>query len=213
MIYGVILNDQASRQKLGAALSEPPYKGEPKTPVLYLKPANTVVGNGATVCLPAGENEVEIGATIGLLIGREASRLSAATALESVTGYALVADLSLPHASYYRPAIREKCFDGACPVGEAVAVAKVPDIGAVALTIAVDGEVVATRSLGDLVRSPGRLLADVTEFMTLARGDMLLVGVAYQAPRAKAGSTVRISAAGLGALEFGLAARDTGAKA
>ena len=46
-VYGVILNDTVSVQKIGS-LDEAPYKGAPKAPVLYIKPANTRTGCGAT---------------------------------------------------------------------------------------------------------------------------------------------------------------------
>jgi 5-oxopent-3-ene-1,2,5-tricarboxylate decarboxylase/2-hydroxyhepta-2,4-diene-1,7-dioate isomerase len=44
------------------------------------------------------------------------------------------------------------------------------------------------------------LLADVTEFMTLAPGDVLAVGAAAPAPRVRAGQTVAIEIDGLGTL-------------
>jgi len=71
----------------------------------------------------------------------------------------------------------------------------------------IDGKVVEERSLADLVRGPAQLLVDVTEFMTLRQGDVLLVGVSYMAPQAAAGSQVRITAEGLGALSFSIAAQ------
>ena len=40
-------------------------------------------------------------------------------------------------------------------------------------------------STSNLIRSVSRLLADVTEFMTLSPGDVLLVGVPEEAPQAK----------------------------
>lgn len=199
-VYGVILNDTASLQKIGA-LDAPPYHGAPKAPALYIKPANTRVACGASVTLPRGAATLEVGATLGLVIGRAAARLDAANALDAVCGVVLAADLSLPHTSYYRPAIREKCFDGALPVGE---VQPLPDLSALVITTEIDGKLVDQRSLADLIRAPAQLLADVTDFMTLAAGDVLLVGVRYQAPQAGEGSRVRISAAGVGSLEFSI---------
>ena len=142
--------------------------------------------------------------TIGLVMGRAAGRLAAGNALESVAGIVLAADLSLPHTSYYRPAIREKCFDGSLPMTSVKPLAALSDNAGLTLTTEIDGQVVDTRSLNDLIRSPAKLLADVTEWMTLSQGDVLLVGVRYMAPQAKAGSTVRISAEGLGSLNFTL---------
>lgn len=200
-VYGVILNDAVSLARIGA-LDEAPYKGAPKAPVLYVKPAGTRVATGAVVSLPAGATSVEVGATVGLVMGRDAARLSPSSALDAVCGLVLAADLSLPHASYYRPAIREKCFDGALPLG---ALAPVRAVDALCLRTEIDGEVVEERPMSELLRSPARLLADVTEFMTLRTGDVLLLGVRYQSPRAEAGSHIRLSAEGLGSLAFSIA--------
>ncbi len=206
-VYGVVLNDHASLRKIGSeVLAGAPYKGAPKAPAMYIKPANTRVACGSAVELPAGASAVEVGASVGLLMGRAAGRLSRAEALDAVAGIVLAADLSLPHASYYRPAIREKCFDASLPIGS---VKPLVDLAGLVIVTEIDGEVVDERSLADLVRDPVQLLVDVTEFMTLAEGDLLLVGVAYMAPQAIAGSQVRISAAGLGSLQFSI----TGARA
>lgn len=200
-VYGVILNDTVSVQKIGS-LDEAPYKGAPKAPALYIKPANTRVACGSAVELPVGAESVEVAATVGLVMGRAAGRLTAGNALEAVAGIVLAADLSLPHASYYRPAIREKCFDGALPISS---VKPLSDLAGLVLTTEIDGQVVDSRSLNDLIRSPAKLLADVSEWMTLNQGDVLLVGVRYLAPQAKAGSVVRVSAEGLGSLQFSIA--------
>lgn len=211
-VYGVILNDSASLQALdipAGALAAAPYKGAPRAPVLYIKPANTHVsahvGTGATVTLPPGAQHVEVAATVGLVLGRDAAQLAPADALNAVSHLVLVADLSLPHASYYRPAIREKCFDGALPLAQPQPLQEVGDVRTLVLRTEIDGVQVAERRLDDLIRPPAQLLADVTEFMTLRAGDVLLLGVRYQAPQAATGSRVRVEAVGLGTLEFDIA--------
>ena len=200
-VYGVILNDAASVQKIGS-LAEAPYKGAPKAPALYIKPANTRAACGAAVNLPGDAKTVEVAATIGLVMGRAAGRLTAENALDAVAGIVLAADLSLPHASYYRPAIREKCFDGSLPLSS---VKPLVDLGQLVLNTEIDGKVVESRSLAGLIRQPAQLLADVTEFMSLRQGDVLLVGVSYQAPQAVAGSKITLSADGVGSLSFTIA--------
>lgn len=206
-VYGVILNDRQSLQAIGN-LDDAPYKGAPKAPVLYIKPATTRVPSGSVVRLPQGEHRVEVGATIGLVMGQDATRRTPANAMEAVAGLVLAADLSLPHRSYYRPAIREKCFDSALPLSD---VQPIADLHALELQTEVDGVVVQTRSLADLIRSPADLLAEITSFMTLRQGDVLLLGVTYQAPQAEAGSRIRIRCTGFDALECTLVA--TGVKA
>jgi len=200
-VYGVILNDAASVQKIGS-LEEAPYKGAPKAPALYIKPANTRAACGTAVNLPAGAKTVEMAATIGLVMGRAAGRLTVENALDAVAGIVLAADLSLPHASYYRPAIREKCFDGSLPLSS---VKPLVDLSNLVLTTEIDGQIVESRSLAGLIRKPAQLLADVTEFMSLRQGDVLLVGVSYQAPQAAAGSKITLSAEGVGSLSFTIA--------
>ena len=91
---------------------------------------------------------------------------------------------------------------GPLPIGS---VKPLVDLSKLVITTEIDGKVVEERSLADLVRDPVQLLVDVTEFMTLSQGDVLLVGVSYQAPQAKPGSQVKISADGVGSLQFSIA--------
>ncbi|HYD68756.1 fumarylacetoacetate hydrolase family protein [Azospirillum sp.] len=203
LVYGTILNDRPSLERMGEALSQPPYGKPPRAPVLYIKPYNTHVGTGSTVRLPRGADRVDLGATLGVVVGAPAARLSEATALDAVAGYTAVLDLSLPSASVYRPPVREKCFDGACPMGpEVVARAAVPDPSALTVRTFVNGAEVAVRRLSDLVRPVPRLLADVTEFMTLNPGDVLLAGVALDLPQAGPGDRVAVEIAGVGRLDI-----------
>ncbi|MGE4451820.1 fumarylacetoacetate hydrolase family protein [Castellaniella sp.] len=200
-VYGVIMNDPASVSRLGEAALQPPYKGLPAAPVLYIKPRNTWAPDGGAVRLPAGERTVEIGAVIGLRMGRDAARLRPESALDAVDACLLAADLSLPHADYYRPAIRQKCFDGALPM-RLLPPRAVRELPSLVLRTWIDGARRDERRLADLLRAPARLLADVTEFMTLRQGDVLLTGVVYRSPEARTGSAVRVEVPGLARLEF-----------
>ncbi len=203
-IYGVVLNDKTSLGKLGEELSEAPYKAKPKAPAMYIKPRNTIAENGADITLPTGENNVEIGAVLGLVIGKSASRVTEQTAMDHIAGFVAVADLSLPHDSYYRPAIYEKCFDGACPIGEAVTADTIADVHKLEITTTINGQQVAHRDLSDLHRSIPQLISDVSKFMTLDSGDILLTGVMYQAPQAKPGDTVQVKIDQVGTVEFSI---------
>lgn len=201
-VYGALLNHVSAIKALGEAMHQPPYKAPPQAPVLYLKPHNTLAADGDPVLMPPGIDELEIGATLGLVIGWPACRLAVENALEHVAGYLIVNDVSVPHLPYYRPSIRSKARDGFCPISSRVvprAALASPD--ALTLRIRVDGELRQTVSTSELVRPVARLLADVTEFMTLSPGDVLTVGVAAPAPRARAGQRVRIEIDGLGGLE------------
>jgi 5-oxopent-3-ene-1,2,5-tricarboxylate decarboxylase/2-hydroxyhepta-2,4-diene-1,7-dioate isomerase len=206
-VYGALLNHRAALDALGDAVHQPPYKAPPQAPVLYVKPRNTLAAPGATVVVPADAAELELGATLGIVIGRTACRVAEAQAPEHVAGYVIVADVGVPHASYYRPSIRCKARDGFCPIGpRVVARGAIADPDALGVRVQVDGELRQSTSTAGMIRPVARLIADVTEFMTLAPGDVLLLGVAAGAPRARAGQRITIEIDGLGRLENHLVA-------
>ena len=205
-VYGVLLNHAPALLALGAAVNDAPYKAPPKAPVLYVKPRNTLAGPGSTCELPAGVDALQIGANLGIVIGRTACRVAESQALEHVAGYLAVNDLSVPHESFYRPSVRLKALDGSCVIGRAVAKDRVRNPDALAITVFVDGEPVQRTDTGSRIRPLARLLADVTDFMTLSPGDIILLGTAHGAPTARAGQRVAIEIDGLGRLESMLAA-------
>lgn len=204
-VFGVLMNHRPALAALGDAVNAAPYKAPPKAPVLYVKPRNTQVGSGAAVAVPADVPALEVGAALGLVIGRTACQVPLDQALGHVAGLVIVADLSVPHDSYYRPSVRHKARDGFCPLGPRVwplaAVASVDDL---AVSVAVDGQTVHTTTTGDRFRNAAQLLADVSAFMTLSPGDVLMLGVSAGAPRVAAGHAVDITVQGLGSLSFTL---------
>lgn len=201
-VYGALLNHRSALEALGAAVNQPPYNAPPQAPVLYIKPRNTLAAHGAPIAVPRGATELEIGATLGLVIGRPSCHLAVHQALEHVAGYLIVNDVSVPHLPYYRPSIAAKARDGFCPLSERVVPrSSIADPDALTVRVLIDGELKQTSATSQLVRPVARLLADVTEFMTLLPGDILAVGIAAPAPRVRAGQRARIEIEGLGRLE------------
>jgi len=201
-VYGALLNHLTALEAIGDAVNRPPYNGAPRAPVLYVKPRNTLASSGDSIAVPSEVTQLEIGATVGLVIGRPACRLSPENALEHLAGFVIVNDVSVPHHSYHRPSIRFKARDGFCPLGPRVVPrTAVADPDALTIRVYVDGQLQQTASTSELVRPVSTLLADVTDFMTLAPGDVLAIGAAAPAPRVRAGQRVRIEIDGLGQLE------------
>jgi len=202
-VYGVVLNDQKSVAALQPQLCTAPYKSPPAAPVLYIKPKNTFTHNNAQVTLPTNERSVEVAASLALVIGQRTTAVTADQALAHIAGIGLVADLSLPHNSYYRPAIREKCFDGALPIADAlISIGDSAAIGQLCLETYINNTLVKSHKLDNLVRSAEQLLADVSAYMSLRPADILLLGVSYQAPQAKVGDKVTVSIAGHSEVSF-----------
>ncbi len=206
-VYGALLNDAATIARLAPSFGEPPYRAAPVAPVLYIKPRNTFAADGAAVAVPADPGCVRIDATIGAVIGRRATRVTAADAMSHVKGWVVVSDVTLPHESYYRPAVRLRCRDGFCPIGDA-ALPPAFDADCATLTVAIDGAVVLTHSFATLVRPFATLFSDITAFMTLDEDDVLLLGPPEGAPLARPGQTVRIDVPGLPSLSHRVVVED-----
>lgn len=190
-VYGTLLNFRGEWDAWAPKMSEAPYQAPPRAPVLYVKTANTFTPSGGAIPVPARVPEVEVGATVGMV-------MKSAT---EVAGWVLLNDLSIPHDSYYRPPVKFKCLDGFLGIGERLrARNEAGDPAVFVLKVSINGELVQTVRFADLVRPADRLLADVSEFMTLGEGDVLMLGCAGDRPRARVGDRIEITLPALGTL-------------
>ena len=190
-VYGTLMNFRGELEALGDKMNEPPYKAPPKAPVLYVKPANTWTENGGAIALPANVPEVEVGATVAMVM----------KSAREIEGFVLMNDVSIPHESLFRPPVKFKCLDGFLGIGDRIrARNEAGDPAVFKLEVRVNGELKQTVRFSQLVRSADKLLADVSEFMTLGEGDMLMLGCDVGRPRVKVGDTVLISMPALGTL-------------
>ncbi len=189
-VYGTLLNFRREWDLWSARMTQDPHKAAPKAPVLYVKTANTFGPAGQDLLLQDGVGEVDIGATLGLVVGAQAQ----------VVGAVLVNDWCVPHTSYYRPPVKFRNRDGFLALPAQVAAGQVRDWATLQIEVRRNGEVVQTVDLRELMRDLPTLLADVGEFMTLQPGDVLMVGTDClpdgTRPRAKAGDKMEISAPG-----------------
>jgi 5-oxopent-3-ene-1,2,5-tricarboxylate decarboxylase/2-hydroxyhepta-2,4-diene-1,7-dioate isomerase len=190
-VYGTLLNSRAEFEAWAPKMNQAPYQAPPKAPVLYIKPANTWSADGADIVLPVNVPEVEIGATVAVVM----------KAPGEAAGYLLMNDLSVPHASYFRPPVRFKCLDGFLGVGGTLLAAGAAiDPSGFRLEVRINGELRQTVTFDQLVRTPSQLLADIGEFMTLSKGDALMLGMGANRPRAQGGDRIEITAEGFGSL-------------
>jgi 5-oxopent-3-ene-1,2,5-tricarboxylate decarboxylase/2-hydroxyhepta-2,4-diene-1,7-dioate isomerase len=198
-VYGSLLNFRREWDLWAPRMTQDPHKADPLAPVLYVKTANTFSPVGQDLLLQDGVTEVDIGATLGLVIGDDGQ----------VLGAALLCDWTVPHASYYRPPVKFRCRDGFLALPQQLTTGQVADWSALQISVRRNGKWVQTVDLSDLVRDLPTLLADVGEFMTLQAGDVLMVGTDVLAdgsrPRAKAGDRVEISAPGFSAVSVQVA--------
>ncbi len=197
-IYGVVLNDRQQLAQMAGDFAMPPYKKPPEAPVLYIKTRNCLASGGSEIALDADLGQVEVAATLGLLFGRAATKVSRAKALDCVAGACAALDISEPEASYYRPTVRQRCRDGFLPLGNFRAFD--PETFSAGIATAINGTPVHAWSPERLARDAATLIADISSFMTLAAGDLLLIGLPHDAPRAGPGDRVDVTCGGLSPL-------------
>jgi 5-oxopent-3-ene-1,2,5-tricarboxylate decarboxylase/2-hydroxyhepta-2,4-diene-1,7-dioate isomerase len=186
-VYGTLLNFKAELAAMQPHMNQPPYQAPPQEPVLYLKPANTWSANGAAIAVPARVTAVEIGASIAMVIGSNGSNQQ--------VRYVLMNDLSIPHSTFFRPPVKFKCLDGFLGIGShTIETDKPQDFK---LEVRVNGDLIQSLDFSQLVRPSSQLLADVSAFMTLHDGDVLMLGCDCLAdgkrPVAKVGDVITIS--------------------
>ena len=200
-LFGVALNYRGLLESRLEEFQQPPYQKPPVKPVLFIKTPNTRNGHGQPVVYPQGVERLQPGPALGVVIGKSASRVNAADALAHVAGYVIVNEFSLPEESYYRPAVKAKCRDGFCPIGpELVPAADVQDPHALTLKLFVNGQLRQENSTANLVRDIPRLIEEISEFMTLHEGDVLITGTPEGRVDVQPGDLVEVEITGLGRL-------------
>lgn len=196
-VFAVALNHRSQLDAWRDAFNQPPYNTPPKTAVWFIKPHNTLIRAGDAIPHPEGE-QVLSGATVALIVGKTASKVSPEEAADYIAGYALANEVSLPEESFYRPAIKAKCRDGFCPLGELAAVDNVDNL---TIITEINGREADHWNTADLQRNAAELLSALSEFATLNPGDAILLGTPHSRVPLQPGDRVRILAEGFPALE------------
>lgn len=200
-VYGVALNHRSQVDALATAFEDAPYKTAPKTPVLFIKTRNTQIGHGAAIPFPSGVVRIQAGGSLGVVIGKRARKVSQDEALAYVEGYTVVNEVSLPEESFYRPAVKAKCRDGFCPIGPWVVDAKAIDPAALEIRTYVNDELRETINTAELVRGVAQLIAELSQFMTLEPGDLIIAGTPLRSVDLQPGDVVAVEIDGVGRLE------------
>lgn len=213
-VFGTLFNFQGEYDALKNAMNQPPYEAPPKHPVLYIQPSNTRNSHLQPVPLPMNEDSFEVGAGLGVVIGKTATKLTKENAMEYIAGYTVVADYSIPHTSFYRPDIKNKVRDRSCVIGPWIIHKNdVTNHNNLSIKVSVNDVAKQENNTKNLIRSVTKLLAEITEFMTLAKGDLLLVGTPEDKPIVKNGDTVTVTIDQVGRLENSVTLNHEGGEA
>lgn len=198
-VFGIALNYKCLYEKLQAQFNEKPYVNEPKKPVLFIKTPNTRNYSGQPVVKKKADI-LQAGPSIGIVIGKSTTRVSKSEIADHIAGYVVVNEWSLPEESYYRPAIKAKCQDGFCVIGTPVQSEQVTDLNNLALRVFVNGELKQEGTTANWIRTPAQIIEEISEYMPLNAGDIILTGTPYGRVSVVAGDEVRVEVDQLGSV-------------
>ena len=165
--------------------------GHPAPVQAWLKSPRTIVPSGRCVRLrrDAGRSVAE--GEIAVVIGRDCTALTAATADRFVRGVTAVNDLSSPdRAAIDVRNVESKSGVGYTPLGPWIDTRA--DIDHVALRLEIDGAVVAQTDAGALPVSIRECLAYVASWTTLGPGDVVMTGAPFSAAPIEPGQRVEV---------------------
>ena len=173
----------------------------PDRPLLFLKPPNSVASHGDTVALLEGKEEIEHEAELGVVIGKQCRNVAADDAMDVVAGYTCANDISnRDDQRDEQNWIRGKAFDNSCPLGPVVVDPEhVPEDASIQLHV--DGEVRQDSSITEFIFSVPELIEEITTYMTLEAGDVIVTGTPAGVGPLEDGNTVEVEVEGIPTLE------------
>ena len=172
-------------------------------PLVFVKAAGSLIGHRGVTRRPRGVTFMHYECELAVVIGKTARRVKAAQAMDHVAGFTVCNDYAIRDylENYYRPNLRTKNRDAATLLGPwLVDAADVPDPGALALRTRVNGRVTQQGNTSDMIFSVPLLIEYLSEFMTLAPGDVILTGTPAGVVNVDPGDEVVTEIDGIGSL-------------
>lgn len=148
-------------------------------PTVFTLWPNSLTGHEQTTSWPRSLSEaVDYEAELGVLIGTPAKDVSEADALSYVWGYTVVNDITARNIQFSEAQwSRCKSFDGFTPTGPfAVTADEVADPQDLHIWAVVDGHTVQDASTDQMVRSVAKLIAHLSQSLTLLPGTLISTG-------------------------------------
>jgi 2-keto-4-pentenoate hydratase/2-oxohepta-3-ene-1,7-dioic acid hydratase in catechol pathway/regulator of RNase E activity RraA len=166
----------------------------PAQPSYFLKPSTSYAPSGATVERPAGTELLGFEGEIALVIGTEARNVSLADAWAHVSGVTASNDLGVYDLRYADAGsnLRSKGADGFTPIGPEIIDARAIDPAALRIRAWRNGELVQDDTTAELLFPFGRLIADLSQLITLEPGDVILTGTPAGASVAQPGDLLEV---------------------
>lgn len=172
----------------------------PEEPMIFIKPATSVVGPNANVVHPRISKEVHHEAELAVVISRPARGVKAEDAGQYIFGYTAANDVTARDLQYKDGQwARAKGFDTFCPLGPAIETELDP-LERLAVICSVNGEVRQAGFTSDMVFGVAELVEYITAFTTMLPGDVILTGTPSGVGKVEPGDVMEVEIDGIGTL-------------
>ena len=171
----------------------------PAEPMLFLKPATTVLNPGEPIRLPPGVGRVDYEAELAVVIGRRAHRVPRSRAWDHILGITCLNDVTARDIQNREiQYTRAKGFDTFAPIGPCI----LTGANGVARSVEarVNGERRQSSTTAQLIFTIEHLVEYITFVMTLQPGDVISTGTPSGVGPLVAGDVVTVTVEGVGAL-------------
>jgi len=169
----------------------------PTEPILFIKPATSLVPLEAPFDIPSGRGAVHFETELAVLIGQPLKQADEQTALGAIAGVGVGLDLTLREVQDQlkkkgHPWEKSKAFDGACPVSAFLSPANVTDLTDVQIRLSVNGEVRQDGNSAQMLTPVLKLLAYISQWFTLQPGDVVMTGTPAGVGPVEPGDELRV---------------------
>ena len=150
----------------------------PKSPLLFTKFTNALAGHNARVKLHAISEQIDFEAEMAVVIGKRASKVDEADALDYVFGYAPLNDVSARDLQFSDGQwVRGKSLDGFCPVGPFITTRdEIADPQALKIEGILNGQVMQSSNTKMMIFGVAYLIHYISQGITLEPGDVIATG-------------------------------------
>lgn len=172
----------------------------PDEPLIFMKPATSVIGPNANVIHPPISNEIHHEAELAVVISKPARNIRAEDASQYIFGYTAANDITARDLQRNDGQwTRAKGFDTFCPLGPAIETELDP-LERLAVICKVNGEVRQAGFTSDMVFGVAEIMEYITAFTTLLPGDVVLTGTPSGVSKVEHGDMMEVEVDGIGTL-------------
>jgi acylpyruvate hydrolase len=153
-------------------------RDESDYPVLFTKFASALTGPFDPIPCPPESDAVDYEGELAVVIGEPARRVAPARALGVVAGFTVANDVTMRDYQYRTHQwLQGKSWDACTPLGPSlVTLDEISDPNSLTLRTLINDEVVQESSTELMIFDVATLVSVISEFTTLAPGDVILTG-------------------------------------